>query len=148
VTKYTVVEDDELIMKPIVFVIFAIAALFSRCANKDALPSMEKMIIGNWQAVTVDGHQMAAEWGFTYEGSIKFYPDHSFAENVGANPINVFKLGTWELKNNDRSIIFYSVMDDSGTIKRDTTEFSVSIDLMGKLILQNSQNLIRHKRIE
>jgi len=99
-------------------------------------------------AVTEDGHQVAAEWGFTYEGSIKFYPDHSFAENVGVNTTNVFKLGTWELKNNNRSIIFYSVMNDSGTIKKDTTEFNISIDLMGKLILQNSQNLIRHKRIE
>ena len=96
------------------------------------------------------GMQVAPEWGLTYEGSIKLYPDNSFAENVaaGADDNAIFKLGTWKLMNNNSSIIFYSVINDLGTIYRDTTEFHISIDSMGNLILKNDQNFIRHIKTE
>jgi hypothetical protein len=32
---------------------------------------------------------------------------------------NISKMGTWQLQNNN-SITFYSIMDDLGTIKRDS----------------------------
>jgi hypothetical protein len=138
-------------MRKISFLVVFVAALcFTGCAKKDEDSSFKNRILGNWMAVSADYTQISLEWGFFYEGSIKFYPDNSFAVNVSAaTPDNGdFKMGTWKLKNNNSSIIFYSVLNDLGTIKRDTTEFKISIDSTGKLILENDQNLIKHKRIE
>jgi hypothetical protein len=131
-------------------VVFGAVLSFAGCAKKGEDSSFKNKILDNWMAVSADYTQIAREWGFFYEGSIKFYSDNSFAVNVSATtPDNgVFKIGTWKLKNNNSSIIFYSVLNDLGTIKRDTTEFKISIDSTGKLILENDQNLIRHKRIE
>ena len=125
---------------------------FCSCDNstEKTEPSFETRILGNWSAVSEDYNQIAPEWAFFYEAAIKFYPDHSFAINVGRGVADsaVFKMGTWELKNNNHSIIFYSTMDDLGTVYRDTTEFKISIDSADKLILENDTNLIRHKRLE
>jgi len=35
---------------------------------------------------------------------------------------NISKMGTWQLQNNN-SITFYSIMDDLGTIKRDSPRY-------------------------
>jgi len=131
-------------------IVFGAAICFTSCTKKDEDNSFKNMILGNWMAVSVDNMKIAPEWGFFYEGSIKFYPDNSFAVNESSvtDSNDTFKMGTWKLKDNNSSIIFYSVMNDFGTIRRDTTQFRISIDSTGKLILENDQNFIRHKRIE
>jgi hypothetical protein len=136
--------------KLFLLIVFGAFLWLSGCTKKDENISFKDKILGNWKAVSEDGMQIAPEWGLTYEGSIKFYPDYSFAENVApsADDNAIFKLGTWKLMNNNSSIIFYSVINDLGTIYRDTTEFNISIDSMGKLILKNDQNFIRHIKIE
>src|SRR5450432_4287652 len=138
-------------MKKISFlIIFGVALCFTGCTKKDEDSSFKNRIIGNWMAVAEDNTQIAPEWGFYYEGYIKLYTNNTFAVNVSPGMVDngTFNMGTWKLKNNNSSIIFYSVQNDLATIRRDTTEFKISIDSTGKLILENDQNLIKHKRIE
>ena len=137
-------------MRKIPFLLaFGAALCFAGCAKKVEASSFKNMIIGNWMAVGEDDMQIAPEWGFFYEASIRLYADNSFAVNVpAADDTATFRLGNWKLKDNNSSIIFYTVLNDSGTIKRDTTEFKISINSAGNLILQNDQNLIRHVRIK
>src|SRR5882724_8035935 len=108
-------------MKQIAALLF-VAALIISCSKSETAPPLQNKILGNWQAVNDSYQQIAPEWGFIYEASIKLYADKSFAINVpaGANDNTVFKLGTYELKNNNTSIIFYSVLNDAGTIQTDT----------------------------
>jgi hypothetical protein len=129
--------------------VLLLASLFQSCEynNIQTSPDFQTRILGTWIAVDDEGHQVAPEWGLIYEASIKLYPDKSFAVNVGNQPDeNIFRLGTWTLRENDQVITFYSYLDDSGTIYRDTTSFNISIDNSGRLIFNNELVLIKHKK--
>ncbi|HEV8512656.1 MAG TPA: hypothetical protein VGQ59_05250 [Cyclobacteriaceae bacterium] len=129
--------------------VLVLASLFQSCEynNLQTTPDFQTRILGTWIAVDDEDHQLAPEWGLMYEASIKLYPDKTFAVNVGNQPDeNIFKLGTWTLRENDQTITFYSYLDDSGTIYKDTTSFNIFIDNSGRLIFSNELALIKHKR--
>jgi hypothetical protein len=116
------------------------ALLFNSCKKDEAKPSVfESKILGNWNVVDAVNKPITVEWGLFYVSTTKLYADRSFKINLGTGiDINGSRNGTWLLNENNNSIIFYSVVNESGTIYRDTTEFNISIDLTGRLILKNS----------
>jgi len=129
-----------------IIVIFAIT--FTSCHKDQAEPSFESKILGNWLVVSSDYTASTTEWGFFYVSSVKLYKDKSFKLNLGTQPDDPTSLkpGTWELIKDKKSIVFYTVVNDMGTILRDTTEFKISLDSSNRLILENERTKIFHKK--
>jgi hypothetical protein len=135
--------------KKIKLISIVIAALcFSSCRKEATKSSFETKILGNWRVVDATNEPSDVEWGLFYVLSTKLYGDRSFKINLGDGiDDNVSKTGTWTLNENINSIIFYTVVTESGTIYRDTTEFSISIDSQQRLILKNDKISIAHVKL-
>jgi hypothetical protein len=128
--------------------IFILALIFNGCQKEEAKPSIEKKILSNWQVVTESYDPSVVEWGFFYVASVKLYEDKTFKLNIGSQPDdpNLPKHGTWKLVNKEKSLVFYSYINDGGTIHRDTTDFKISFDPNDKLVLENDWIKILHER--
>jgi hypothetical protein len=132
-------------------IIIIAAFCFNSCNKKNAAPSFESRILGNWLVVDADNKPHADEWGFYYVISVKFYSNNSFRLNLGTgvdDDNNTAKTGTWKLKDNKNSIVFYTVAESGGTIYRDTTEFNISFNPDKKLVLENNRVKILHQKMD
>ena len=128
------------------FLVIVIAAFFfSSCSKEGAKSSFENKIVGNWLVVDSNNNDLVVEWGLFYVSSIKLYSDNSFKLNLGRRvDDSTSKTGTWVLDNNKDSITFYTRVSDIGMILRDTSNFHISIDPNGELILKNGWTSIQH----
>jgi len=128
-------------------VITAILFLFTNCDEGET--PLESKISGSWIVVDADLRQTVTEWGLYYVSSLTLYRDHSFTVNnvvVTGIDESISKTGVWEFDNASRSITFYSMVEDAGTIYRDTTEFNVELISNKILILKNEWISIQHKK--
>ena len=125
--------------------LIGVAAIFFCNCKKEAMKSpVESKFLGNWLVVDSSNQDMVVEWGIFYVSSVKLYSDKTFRVNLGRSvDDSSSKTGSWVLNNKD-SINFYTMVSDGGTIYRDTTDFNISIDPDGKLILKNNWISIKH----
>jgi hypothetical protein len=130
-------------------IIAILALLLNGCHKENVEPSLENRIIGNWLVVREGYDPTIVEWAFFYVGSVKLYKDKSFKLNVGelTDDPNTPTQGTWRLISNKNSIVFYSYVNDVGTVYTDTTEFEISFDDSEKLVLENDQIRVLHKKL-
>ena len=134
--------------KNILLAAIILAACFVACkkTNSDT-NTIDKKMIGNWLVVGADNFRndsgMVVEWGLYYVNKVIINADNSFGINSSSN-----RTGTWKLKDNESSIVFYSEVNDVGTIYRDTSEFKISVNSNDELILARNPISFVHKRIK
>jgi hypothetical protein len=123
-----------------------IAAGFIACKKTDTASYFKNKIIGDWLVTGTHSFNneggMTVEWGLYYVNEVGLKNNNSFTVNGSVTPT-----GTWELKDNQHRIIFYTQITDAGTVYRDTTAFNISLDATDHLILENDWAYFRHKRI-
>jgi hypothetical protein len=140
--------------KSIILVAVIITVSFISCKKTSTEASFKNSIVGDWLVVSTDSFHdstdsfhndngIVVEWGLYYVNTIGIRSDYTFT--VNRNPVPT---GTWKLKDNRQNIVFYSLVDEQGTIYKDTTEFKISIDSNDRLILADNQWSFIHKRIQ
>lgn len=134
--------------KSVISIVLISILLLSGCQHDDAGPAFESKILGNWLVVNETYDQSVVESGFFYVGAVKLYEDKTFKINVGDqdDPAGL-KHGTWKYLCDKNSIVFYSYVNDFGTIYSDTTTFKISLENNEKLILENDWIKVLHKKV-
>jgi hypothetical protein len=126
-------------MRRRLLLIGVVALFFCSCKKEDMKSSFEGKILGNWLVVDSSNNDLVVEWGIFYVSSIKLYSDKTFKLNLGRRiDDSTAKTGTWVLNGNKDSITFYTMVIDIGMNFKDTSNFNISIDPDGKLILKNN----------
>ena len=130
--------------KRIILFVIIMAACAGACTKHDN-ELFKNQITGDWLVVGNPDFRMESgmviEWGLFYVGAVGIHSDHSFTINKSDKPV-----GKWKLAEGLSKIIFYSEINDAGTIYRDTTAFKISLK-NDELILKDDVRYFIHKRI-
>jgi len=133
--------------------------LYLTCEKSEIIPSdtFQNKIIGDWLLVsekqklnsyliTEDDNGIMGYWagnGISWVGNIEF--NRNKTVNINHFGIDGPANGTWKLEN--KTITFFTETEYVGLLLRDTIQFEISIDESERLVLENDQLLLKHRKL-